>query len=184
MFFGNAGRAMKLLYILRSNVALIRWRIIQCWLLLSRGICGNGKYIEATGFEDDIIFSCKAYLKSFSFETAKAQPVNTGKASNEVDQLKRQIQNLIDNVGKGNAVVDNLLTQKITLLQRQIDSIVSDIKTPQPAAQITPEVIEWLKKQIDNFAKLEMFRKTDVVKSIVKVVWVDKNGEAETEHLF
>lgn len=151
----------------------------------SRGVCNNDIYIPSEQIENGVIEQCRQHIKNYDFKkvqsTVDNQPL---KISVEIEQLKLQIENLVDNIGKGNAIVDNLLTKKITSLQEQIDMLTSKTNAPRPAVAVDSKTVEWLKLQINHFASLDILQKTDVIRSIVKTIWVDCDGKIAIEYLF
>lgn len=150
----------------------------------SRGICDNNIYIQAKETENYIVQQCCYHLAQYDFDEAKVDAKENLYQTYEVDQLKEQIQNLIDNIGKGNAVVDDLITKKITSLQNQIDLITATTRAPEPKSKIDSKTVKWLTKKIQNFSDLNMQQKIDIIRNIIKAVWIDKDGDIQVEYIF
>lgn len=150
----------------------------------SRGVCGNDIFIPAHEIEDFVVQGCLAHLSGMDLSTEKPKTINSFLPTAEVEQLKTQIQNLIDNIGKGNAVVDSLLTEKITALQRRLDSITSSVREAAPEPEISSESVKWLIGQLGDFSKIDMSHKIDVMRSIIKFITIDRSGHIEITYLF
>ncbi|MCI2106027.1 MAG: recombinase family protein [Intestinimonas sp.] len=150
----------------------------------SRGVCGNNIYIPADEIETLIVQRCRSHLAQIGSSEKKVSVRDPFPAASEVEQLNEQIQNLIDNIGKGNSVVNDLLTKKITSLQKQIDTISSSARTPEVSSEIDAKTVKWLAGQLDRFPELTIPQKTDVMRNIVKTIAIGRNGEIEIDYLF
>ncbi len=148
-----------------------------------RGVCENSAFLKAHDIEAYIIQECKIYLDNISVKESQTEKPEVYKPYSEVEQLQAQIQNLIDNIGKGNSVVDNLLTQKITALQIQIDEITKNIRS-QPTPIIDAKFIKTTRENLNRFSEFDMNQKTDIIRGIVKSITIDKNHEVQIEFFF
>ncbi len=149
----------------------------------NRGMCDNDIWITAELLENAIVKDCKEYLDTLSSRGLKAKadkPIETS----AISDIQEQIDNLISNIGKGNAVVDNLLTSKITTLQSQlVEARTEQMKKIVPN-HIDQDTIKDLRKQLDRFNKIDMTAKTKLIRSIVKCAYIDKQGNINVEYLF
>ena len=145
---------------------------------LSRGTCSNSIYIPSDALEASIISLCRDHI-------ARIEVQGTEVVQDTCDDLERsaklqaQIDRLIDNIGRGNAVVDGLLTQKITHLQTQLD----DLAIEAPAGTPNPN-IAWMKERFLDFARLDMAEKTSCIRQAIKHVQIDDVGNVEVEFVF
>jgi len=149
-----------------------------------RGVCSNDLYVVANALEDDIVQQCRLHLAQFTFSEAKVEAEEPFTQAFEVEGLKEQIQNLIDNIGKGTAVVDNLLTQKIMSLQKQIERITSQTRATSPAVTIDYKTLKWITKEVNRFTDLSIQQKNEVMRSMINAVSIDNEGRIELEYLF
>ncbi len=148
-----------------------------------RGTCSNALFIQTADLENRIVQKCKQHLYQMGVSTVAVDKQNAFQPRSEVERLQVQMENLIDNIGKGNAVVDKLLTQKITLLQAQMEEITSNIRKT-PAEHLDEPRILWTKDSLHPFESLDMNQKTDVIRSLVKSARIDKDGDIALEFLF
>lgn len=148
----------------------------------TRGICQNSMYIPAQELESGILKLCMKHLKNIrSYESKKEKKATYG---DHIESLRAQIQNLISNVGKGNSVVDDLLTQKITLLQSQINEYAKNERINNYRQALDSKTIDGLKQQLKNFDQLSMAQKASVIRGMVKRIFVDMNGNLEIQYHF
>jgi DNA invertase Pin-like site-specific DNA recombinase len=150
----------------------------------NRGVCNNDLYVTASDLENIVINRCKDHLKEFSFDETAVYKKDFPEGHFEIERIKEQIQNLIDNVGKGNSVVDDLLTQKIMSLQMQMDTITAESRKTSFPAKSDCGAINKLVEQIDNFSELSIQQKIDAVRLIVKEITIDNNGHVNVAFLF
>lgn len=144
-----------------------------------QGGCGNAVYLPAEELEAAVLRRCRAHLAELNLQPADAQKAPVQMA--EAEELQRQIGNLIDGVGLGNHVVDELLTQKISSLQGRLSRILSGSPAPSgPEGDPEP----WILRQLDRFPQLEISRKAEILRSLIRVITVDREGRVEIEYLF
>lgn len=148
----------------------------------TRGVCDNSIYIPAEDLESGILKLCMKHLKNIrSYESKKEKKMSyTG----NIDHLRSQIEHLISNIGKGNAVVDDLLTQKITLLQSQINDYAKKQLVDNYRQSLDSKTMDGLNQQLKNFDQLTMAQKATVIRGMVKHIDVDKHGNLEIEYHF
>ena len=150
----------------------------------SRGVCGNNIYIPANEIESYVIQKCLIHLRLVKLSETKVKTQRIFAQASEAEQLKTQIQNLIDNIGKGNAIVDKLLTQKINSLQKQLEAVNSSVQSPKLPVSPDNRTVKWLTEQLKQFSELKIEQKTDVIRNIVEGIQVDRNGNMEISYLF
>lgn len=148
----------------------------------TRGICQNSVYIPAEELEDGILKMCAKHLKNIRSYESKREKKRT--YASDIEKLRTQIQNLINNIGKGNSVVDDLLTQKITLLQSQINEYAKNELMESYRYSIDSKAIDGLRKQLKTFEHLDMTQKASVIRSMIKYISVDMQGNLDVEYLF
>lgn len=160
------------------------YKYYRCRGRESRGVCTNSVYISADALEKGIVKRCKQYLNHFSFESIKSTSNDISETSAEIKNLNGQIQNLIDNIGKGNTVVDELLTRKITQIKNRIDSITAKTALPPAEKDMSADAFIKIKDKFSKFESLDMIKQTDAIRSIIKTVLIDKNGIIDIRFLF
>lgn len=145
---------------------------------LSRGTCSNAIYIPSDALEASILSLCRDHIASMEIQGTKV--VQDTRNDLELSaKLQAQIHRLIDNIGMGNAVVDGLLTQKITNLQAQLDDLVIDTPSGIPAPDIA-----WMKERFSDFARLDIGEKASCIRQAIKHAHVDDTGSVEVEFAF
>ncbi|MVB11049.1 hypothetical protein CAFE_17510 [Caprobacter fermentans] len=151
----------------------------------SRGVCENNKFIPAEELESGILDLCIRHLSKVDIKQTPSEPEDHYRVSSaQAQQIRLQINNLVDNIGKGNSVVDGLLTKKITALQTQLDDLNQKTRVQKPRPVISQATLDWLKNQLSEFDKLELPQKRDAIQRMIKTVWIDKNGTIKIEYLF
>lgn len=147
----------------------------------SRGLCENSIYISAQDMERIIIRDCIEHLDDFLESDLKKTKKKEFNFSKE-DEIQAQIDNIISNIGKGNAIVDNLLTTKITALQNQLNNIKTD--RAKQYTDINYDDIKAMKKQLRDFDRLSINAKTSIIRDIVKNVNISKQGDIKVNYTF
>jgi len=140
----------------------------------SRGLCQNSIYIPADELELIILKDCIKHINNFLESDLKNTKLKQSDFTKESD-VQSQIDNLISNIGKGNTIVDNLLTSKITALQSQLEEFKADRK--KQYTEINFEDIKAMKRQLKAFNKISINDKTALIRSIVKSASVTSDGD-------
>lgn len=142
--------------------------------------CRNGAYLPAKELEREILRRCRAHLAHLDLRQTQGRSQDALRRVEEAGELRRQIGNLIDGVGKGSAAVDSLLTQKITFLQDRLALLAS----------VPPDDLEkvnsasWVLRQLEHFSALEVYRQADILRSLIRTITVSGDGRVEIEFLF
>jgi len=147
-----------------------------------RGLCCNDRYLTAEELEDLILSHCKARFSEFVCHETYVAPQTQLSPSVEVEDIKEQIQNLINNVGKGTATVDELLTRKITDLQMQMQMVLA--KSQATKQRISPgDNTNWLAKELNAFDRLDLPQKSEIIRTMIQGIQIDKEGTVEITYL-
>ncbi len=147
----------------------------------SRGLCQNGIYISANELEQVVINDCIKHLDDF-LESDLKNAKNKQIVFSKEDEIQAQIDNIISNIGKGNAVVDNLLTTKITALQNQLNEMKAD--RAKQYTNISYDDLKTMKQQLGAFERLTMNAKISLIRNIVKTVKISKQGDITVNYMF
>lgn len=150
----------------------------------SRGVCGNDLYIPAREMEQRVVQACLTHVDGIRFDDQAVESGGVPGQALAMERLQSQIRNLIDNVGKGSAVVDDLLNKKITSLQTQVEELSSRTRAPEPVPKADGNSMERIKQQLRHFSGLSIQIKIDVIRSIVRSIRIDRNGAVELEYFF
>lgn len=146
-----------------------------------RGLCCNDRYLTAEELEDLILSHCKARFSEFVCYETYVAPQTQLSPSVEVEDIKEQIQNLINNVGKGTATVDELLTKRITDLQTQMQMVLAK---SQATKTIPPgDNTNWLAKELNAFDRLDLPQKSEIIRTMIQGIQIDKEGTVEITYL-
>lgn len=177
----ECGHSFGVKYTTRGNREYAYYR---CRGRESRGVCENDTYLSACEMERPVIQACLSHIANIRFDDKAVEAGDVSSQALEIERLRNRVQNLIDNVGKGNAVVDDLLTREITSLQKQIEAGSASARVPEPVPQVDGKSLELIKQQLQCFSGLNIQVKIDVIRSMIKEIRVDKNGVVEIEYLF
>jgi site-specific DNA recombinase len=148
----------------------------------SHGMCDNKTFIKAQVLEQAIMNACSEYLGTlFSMiqVQTKSRQINT---ADEILLLEQQIENLVCNIGLGNRVVDEALTQKITVLQAHI----KELEKKQRMDFISTSIQEHtgkIKSRILKWGDCDMEEKSEVMKKMIDYITISKNGEINIHFL-
>lgn len=150
----------------------------------SRGSCTNDLWIKSNELEEYVIKRCINYLNKMpsnnTHEIEKPKKINT---NDEITLLEQQINNLIMNIGKGNNVVDELLSNKITELQENINKIKRETQI-NINSDITQNNIDDLKSQFLKFNTYSIDEKIALIKQVVKYITVSKDKKIDIKYMF
>jgi DNA invertase Pin-like site-specific DNA recombinase len=155
-----------------------------CRSRLSKGVCDNSLYITAENLEETVLKDAIEYLSNYLQNIPVSEEENTSN-SNQLDEihiLEMQIENLINNIGKGNSVVDGLLTNKITEIQNKINSMKMKIQVSlhsEPYRQNNEELLN----ELLSFDKYDIYRKSDIIKKIIDYIEISKTGKVRIHYL-
>ena len=141
------------------------------------GVCHNRSFISASDFENLILEACRQHINTIMIHSGADSFTDTSTVPDEAIKIKAQIDNLLNNIGNGNSIVDSLLTKKITELHEQLQKC----KAPAQIQKHAHPDIYWIKKQLDKFESLNMDQKASVIRSIIGVVYLDENGQVTIE---
>lgn len=147
----------------------------------ARGVCTNDLYINSEELEEYVVKRCVNYLKIGKIKLHKStKKINN--TANEVEILEQQIVNLIDNIGKGNNVVDKLLTDKITDIQNQISKIKQSEQLEIHKVNTNDEK-ELLLESLLDFKNINIQDKIAVIRKIIDYITVSKDNEIDIKYL-
>lgn len=147
-----------------------------------RGLCCNDRYLSAEELEDLILQQCKARFSEFVFYETYVAPQTRLPPSVEVEDIKGQIQNLINNIGKGTAMVDELLTEKIIDLQTKMQAMIAESQ----ATELTipqGDKTRWIANKLDTFDGLDLPQKSEIIRTMIHSIQIDKEGTVEITYL-
>jgi DNA invertase Pin-like site-specific DNA recombinase len=157
-----------------------------CRSRLSRGNCDNTLYIKSDEFESNIIQQSIEYLmtkKNKSVIEVNKHKRNKLDNSDEIKLLENQIENLISNIGKGNSVVDDLLTKKITELQDKITYFKKEAINEQYEDTNAIDIDEHI-VSLQNFDNYNMDDKIEIIKKIIDYIEISKDGKVKIHYMF
>ncbi|MBS5933742.1 MAG: recombinase family protein [Clostridiales bacterium] len=138
--------------------------------------CENDVWIKQEELENLVIGECKRYLEELKLKM-KSVKAKIDDDYSKIEVLENQIENLINNIGRGTSFIDELLTKKITDLQTEI----REIKNAQ-AATLYEEDTKIISGFLD-FDSLDIDGKTDVVRKLIEVITVDKDEKVTIKFL-
>lgn len=148
----------------------------------SRGICTNDLWINSSELEDYIIKRCLNYLDKLENEVAdEVEDKNTTTNNDEIIILENQIENLISNIGKGNSVVDDLLTKKITQIQEKITNIKKESIAKLIDDNVKAQVVS-LKKSLFKFETYDMDHKIAIINNLIESITITKNKNIDIKY--
>lgn len=153
-----------------------------CRSRLSKGVCENDIYVPADELEKTIVNDCMDHLQWLIDNHTKIIKTNK-KSLTPIDEIQTQIDNIIINIGKGNAVVDKLLTSKLTTLQAKLDELRAAEKATH-TNNINIDDIESIQKQLKAFDTLTINNKIAIMRSVIKTVSISRNGGIEITYIF
>ncbi|SFR56782.1 recombinase family protein [Anaeromicropila populeti] len=159
-----------------------RYKYYCCRGRQTTGMCNNRLYIRADEFEKAVIEQCINYLNQFSHTKEEVELEQIPDNTNSIALIEQQIANLIENIGKGNSVVDELLTNKITSLQNQIDSFRVE-KEKEIVGKVEAREINDLKSIFQDFDSLDIDKKILNIRKIVKNIEITKDEEVKIYYL-
>ena len=151
---------------------------------MSRGICDNGLYIRASELEGDVVLKCTSYIKNkINKDVRKTHKINHKSNTDDIAILEKQIENLIDNIGKGTSNIDELLTNKITELQAKISMLKKEAQK-EISNSVNQQYIMTINNELENFDRYDIEGKTNIIRKIIKCITIYKDGTVEIEYLF
>lgn len=150
---------------------------------LNRFVCTNDLYIEADKLEKDIVNQCIKHLNEYSVDKIVADNNQVISNENEIFLINQQIENLVNNIGKGNSIVDDLLTKKITELQNKMNEIKLE-KVNINVNIDTTNFIEGLRERFNNFDNLDINEKSTLIRQVINRIYIYKDGTIEITYPF
>lgn len=170
----NCGHSFGLKSTERGNK---KYRYYYCRGRSARGgsVCDNAAYISASELEAEIekrLIDRAAYLKSVYRPLEKSKTVAQIATVKQVKALKQQINNYVDNIGRGNAVTDRLFTDKITALDAKVQELQRSAAGAADAAD-NPEYLRKIcEKILDDFGSIPIDEKNKIAKKMIDQVAV------------
>jgi DNA invertase Pin-like site-specific DNA recombinase len=140
----------------------------------NRGGCSNDLYLKYDEFEDKVIVQVLDYLNNLTLKETIGQDLNSQKVD-ETAYLLEQIDNIILNIGKGNSVVDDLLTNKIVSLQSKIREIEKNNNNEKYKQNRNTKI----KNLVFNFGIFDTFNieeKTTIIRQVVEKIIIYEDG--------
>lgn len=144
----------------------------------TRGVCSNDLYVNAEELENYILERCINYLTLNSTKQHKTQKTKKINLAEETTLLEQQISNIINNIGKGNEVVDNLLTNKITELQNKIEKLKQENQV-NLYENSNKEIVSDLLNKCLNFNEYNIQEKKAIINQLVKNITISKNKKID-----
>jgi len=137
--------------------------------------CNNKEFISADELETivqlQLVSRANYKLKHFK-PSKRADNSLKIEAQKQIEELKSQIDNLIDNIGKGNAITDKLFTERITSLDNKINELKSELNTSNNEPDI--DTLKLICNDIKNrFNFMPIDEKNKVAKLLIEKVTVN-----------
>jgi hypothetical protein len=179
---GECGYSFGLKSTIRKNK---KYAYYYCRSRHSRGICDNDIYINADEFEKEILEYCIKYLKKILTKINKKEELKKDKINSDdrILILEQQISNLVDNIGKGNSVVDDILTSKITEIKSQINKIKQETQIEFYSTNLSEETND-IYTNLLNFQDLNIEEKVVNIRKVVKCITITKDKKINIDPLF
>lgn len=141
--------------------------------------CNNSKWIPAHELESIVESRLKSHAKRLLNNYTPKQKKNDSRSievHKQIDLFQQQLNNLIDNIGKGNAVTDKYITERITELDKKIGGLQSElnVEVNQNDSKIMVESV--CKKINGGFSSMTVEEKNKSAKMLVDKIVVDKEG--------
>ena len=143
--------------------------------------CHNRAYLPAEELENAVLQRCRTHLASLTLLRMEGRTQGALRRAEEVGELRRQIQNLVDGVGKGTTVVDSLLTQRITSLQERLTLLTS---APPSADGPVSNSVSWVLCRLERFSEIDVSQQTEILRNLIRTITVDPDGHVKIEYLF
>ena len=143
--------------------------------------CRNSAYLPAEALQNAVLQRCRTHLADLDLRRAENRSQEALRQAAEAEELRRQIRNLIDGVGRGTAAVDSLLTQRITSLQERLVLLTA---APPAVLGFDRDSVPWVLRLMERFSELEVSRQTEILRNLVRSITVNRDGQVEIEYLF
>lgn len=156
---------------------------------ISTSVCNN-KMIEVTKLQDFVLKDMKEYFNSSNINSKIKKHINIKKKinsktilqkeeyENELTKCDIQIENLINSIAEGNAVVSKYLNQKIEEIEKQKEEISSKLKDIKKNDNFDNDdyLIDYIKNINDKLDSTDFEELKNICKTVIdKIVITDKN---------
>jgi DNA invertase Pin-like site-specific DNA recombinase len=149
--------------------------------------CQNDLWIKADILEDAVINKVTSRLEYLLEKTELIpHPVVSAEAvvlKKQLAETQQQINNLIDNIGKGNSIVDGIITERITKLQGQLNQTTGRIVAldagEYSGRKLGEQQLLELKSKLHDFGTFGILEKNKIIQSYVDKIVVSNNGAIE-----
>lgn len=174
---GECGRTFGIKYTVKDEIEYIYY---HCRGRHSHGLCSNKVYIKSTDLENIIIERSIEHVKAFQKKDQSELVIaDTSKA----DNLKKQIDNLINNIGLGNITVDDLLSSKINTLKKQL-RVEEQKLLKHNTSHIKEDELKSIVNKLDSFSSLTIEEKNVVISAVIDKVIIEENGCVAIDYKF
>jgi hypothetical protein len=154
--------------------------------------CDNSLFIRYEDLVKTVVDKTQKHIQAIIKNPVKIKkqqkenPMAT-KYKQEIIALRDEQNKLVDNIGKGNMVVDNLLTERISSIDTQIKQLQSvlnetETKNYQPDINIDMEALVMLKNALNKFDDLTLDEQRRILKIIISHITVQKDGNIIIEY--
>ena len=172
-----------------------RYEIKYCYLIctnkrnIGASVCNN-KMIEVTKLQDFVLKDMKEYFNSNNINQKIKKYINNKKKvnskvisqkeeyENELTKCDIQIENLINSIADGNAIVSKYINQKIEEIEKQKEEIILKLKNLKENNDFNNDdyLIEYIKNINEKLNTTDFEELKNICKTVIeKIVITDEN---------
>lgn len=172
-----------------------RYGIKYCYLIctnkrnIGADVCNN-KMIEVTKLQDFVLNDMKEYFDSKDINQKIKKYINNKKRinsktilqkeeyENELTKCDIQIENLINSIAEGNAVVSKYLNRKIEEIEKQKEELTAKIKDLKESNDLENDnyLVEYIKNIHEKLNTTDFEELKNICKTVIdKIVITDEN---------
>lgn len=169
----------------------IRYTYLICTTKRNTGasVCNN-KMIEVTKLQDYVLKDMKEYFNSKNIDQKIKKYINNKKKinskiiaqkeeyENELTKCDIQIENLINSIAEGNAIVSKYLNQKVEEIEKQKEDLSIKLKKLKESNSIEDDnyLIEYIKDINEKLDTTDFDELKNICKTVInKIVITDEN---------